>query len=293
MALLEGKVAVITGGARGQGRSHALTLAREGADIILADLCEDIPTAGYPGATKDDLARTVSEIEALGRRVVSGVVDVRQQEGIDELVARGISELGHIDILVANAGFWSKGRFWEITEEHWNDHLNINLSGVWRSAKAVAPHMIERRQGAIVMISSANGLEGSEDYAHYISAKHGVLGLMKSVALEVGRYNIRCNAVCPGLIDTKMNDHQMGWDQFAGHEGATRDDRVRGAHYFHLLAGRNLLPTSSVSNAVLFLVSDLGADLTGVVLPVDAGHGIMPGTNPGPVFGPGPAGPAI
>jgi SDR family mycofactocin-dependent oxidoreductase len=293
MGLMDGKVALITGGARGQGRSHALALAAQGADIILADVCEDIATAGYPGATLADLERTAREIEALGRRVVYDVADVRSQRDIDAIVARGLGELGQIDVLVANAGIWSKGRFWEISEEAWNDEININLSGIWRAAKSVAPHMVERRSGAIVMISSVNGLEGGEDYAHYVAAKHGVIGLMKAVSLELGRHNIRCNAICPGLVDTKMNDHQAGWNSFAGFEGATRDDRAKGAHYWNLLAGRNVLPPSSISNAVLFLASDMAADITGIALPVDAGHSALPGANGNPVFGPGPTEPAI
>jgi SDR family mycofactocin-dependent oxidoreductase len=293
MGLMDGKVALITGGARGQGRSHALTLAAQGADIILADVCADIDTAGYPGATEADLERTANEVEALGRRVVYGIADVRRQQDLDDIVARGLRELGRIDVLVANAGIWSKGRFWEITEDEWNDEININLSGIWRATKAVAPHLIERQQGAIVMISSVNGLEGGEDYAHYVAAKHGVIGLMKAVALELGRHNIRCNAVCPGLVDTKMNDHQAGWNSFAGFEGATREDRARGAHYWNLLAGRNVMPPSTISNAVLFLVSDLAYDITGIALPVDAGHSVLPGANGNPVFGPGPSEPAI
>jgi len=284
VGLLDGQVAFITGAARGQGRSHALTLAREGADVVLADVCAPIGTVPYPASTLDELKDTVAQVEALGRRAIAEQVDVRDQVGLDALVARGIAELGRIDILVANAGVWSKGRFWELTDEQWNDNVDINLTGVWRSAKAVAPHMIERQSGAIVMISSVNGMEAGLDYAHYIAAKHGVLGLMKSVALELARYNIRCNAICPGLVDTQMNDYPGGWEMFGGKKDATNEDRIIGAHYWSALARRHVLPTASVSKAVLFLVSDASSDLTGVALPVDAGHVLLPGSNPDPVF---------
>ncbi len=283
MGSLDGKVALVTGGARGQGRSHALTLAREGADIVLADLCDQVGTIDYPMSTPSDLEETVAAVEALDRRVVAQQVDVRSQEQLDAIVATAIAELGRIDILVANAGVWAQGRFWELTEEQWHDTVDIDLGGVWRSAKAVAPHMIERGSGAIVMISSANGLEAGYDYAHYTAAKHGVLGLMKSVAFELGAHNIRCNAVCPGLIDSPMNDWQGGWNLFAGKEGATREDRAFAAANWALLAKRNVLKKSSVSNAVLYLCSDLSEDVTGVSISVDAGHSVLPGFNHDPI----------
>jgi NAD(P)-dependent dehydrogenase (short-subunit alcohol dehydrogenase family) len=255
----------------------------------LADVCEDSETAPYGGATKTDLDETVAGVRALNRRVVARVADVRSQSDMDEVVAAGIAEMGHIDILVANAAIWARQKFWEISEDDWSNLVDVNLSGVWRSAKAVAPHMMERQQGSIVMISSSAGLEGNEDYAHYVAAKHGVIGLMRAVALELGRHNIRCNAICPGLIDSPMNDYQGGWDLFAGREGASRDERFIGAHYWSLLARRNVLPPSSVSNALLYLVSDLGIDLSGVALPVDGGHHILPGSNPAPVWADGHA----
>jgi SDR family mycofactocin-dependent oxidoreductase len=284
MGLLDGKVAMVTGAARGQGRSHALTFAREGADVLIGDICKPVETIEHPHGTSEDLEETAAAIKALGRRVVSGEVDVRDQGQLDALVQQGIDELGHIDILAANAGVWSRGRYWELTDEEWYASVETNLTGVWRSAKAVTPHMIERREGVIVMTSSVNGLEPGFDYAHYSTAKHGVIGLMKSVALEVGRYNIRCNAVCPGLVDTTMNDYPGGWELFGGRKGATSADRVRGAAYFTNLPQRNVLPPQSVSNAVLYLVSDLGRDITGVTIPVDAGHLLLPGSNPDPVF---------
>lgn len=196
----------MTGAARGQGRAHALTLARHGADIIAVDIASQIDSAPYGLSTPDNLAQTASDIEALDRRVLGVQADVRSQDQLDAAVSRGLAEFGQIDILIANAGIWAMAPFWEITETQWADMIGTNLSGVWRSAKAVAPHMIERKTGAIVMTSSVNGLEPGMNYAHYVTAKHGVIGLMRNVALELAPHGIRCNAISPGAIDTGAID---------------------------------------------------------------------------------------
>jgi len=283
MGLLEGKVAFITGGARGMGRATALTLAREGANIVIVDLLRQAETVKHPMAQPDDLQETVAAVEALGRRVLARQADVRQQEELDAVVTEAIGTLGQIDILVANAGIFHLGPYWELTEAEWDQMIDINLSGVWRSAKAVTPHMIERRKGSIVLNSSTQGLAAAWGYAHYAAAKHGVIGFMKSAALEVGRYNIRCNAVCPGVMDTKMNDWQGGYDLFARREGAGPEDRAHAAAHWAALAHRNVLAPESVANAVLYLASDLSADVTGVAIPVDAGLLLLPGYNSDPV----------
>jgi NAD(P)-dependent dehydrogenase (short-subunit alcohol dehydrogenase family) len=149
MGLLDGKVALITGGARGQGRAHATTCAREGADVIVVDIADQIGTVDYKLAREEDLAETVRQVEALDRRALSVVADVRSQQQMDEAVTRGIAEFGQIDILIANAGIWTQGSFWELSDEQWHDMVDVNLTGVWRSAKAVAPHMIERQTGSM------------------------------------------------------------------------------------------------------------------------------------------------
>lgn len=284
MGTLDGKVALVTGAARGQGRSHALKLAREGADIVLADMCKDVASIPYPMGTEEDLAQTAADIEALDRRVVSAQVDIRSQEQLDALVEQAVAELGRIDILVANAGIWSSAPYWEMTDEQWGDTIDTNLTGTWRSAKAVTPQMIEQGGGAIVLVSSVAGFEAGYDYAHYTAAKHGVLGLMKNFALEGGPHNIRCNAICPGLMDTVMNDNPAAYDMFFGKEGGSSEDRLNGAAYWNLLAKRNILPTEQSSNAVHYLVSDASADVTGIYITVDAGHSVLPGANPEPVF---------
>ena len=286
MARLEGKVALITGGARGQGRAHAVTLAREGADVIVLDIAGQIDSVPYEMARPDDLKQTVSEVEDLDRRAVAIQADVRSQDQLDQAVAEGIATFGKIDILLANAGVWALGPLWELTEEQWRDMVDVVLTGSWHSVKAVAPHMIDRRQGAIVLTSSVNGLEGGPNYAHYTAAKHGVIGLMRSAALELAPYNVRCNAVCPGFIDTKMNDWQGCYDMMAGAPGGTPEDRAEAARNWSALAGRSLLKPTTVSKAVLWLVSDDAEDVTGVALPVDGGHMVLPGFNAAPAGSP-------
>jgi SDR family mycofactocin-dependent oxidoreductase len=283
MAELTNRVALVTGAARGQGRSHALALAAAGADIIAADICAPVATAPYPMSGPDDLKETVSEIEKLDRRALGLECDVRSSAGLDAVVSAGIAEFGKIDILVANAGIWALGSLWELTDEQWQEVIDINLTGVWRTVKAVVPSMIAGGGGAIVLTSSVNGFEAGAGMAHYVSAKHGVLGLMRNAALELGPHNIRCNAVCPGIVDTRMNDWQGAYDMMAGHPGGTAEDRQYAAYNWSALAGRGLLAPETVSAAVLWLVSDGAKDITGVALPVDGGHAILPGVNPDPV----------
>jgi SDR family mycofactocin-dependent oxidoreductase len=283
VARLDGKVALVTGAARGQGRAHALTLAREGADIVALDISEDnIANLEYPLPRPEDLEQTVAGVEDLDRRAIAARADVRSQEQLDNAVERGISELGKIDILVANAGIVSMASFWEMSEEMWQDMIDINLSGVWRSAKAVAPHMIERRTGSIVMIGSANSFEPTAGHTHYVAAKHGVLGLMRNVALEMAPYDVRCNAVCPGATDTTMLNNPMMYERFAGSGEPTREVALESVRHYNLLNDRSMLPPEAISDAVLWLVSDEARHVTGVALPIDAGHTILPGYNPNP-----------
>jgi SDR family mycofactocin-dependent oxidoreductase len=286
MGRMDGKVVLITGAARGQGRSHALTFAREGADVVLFDVAEQLDTVDYDLATADDLAATAAAVDELGRRAVVVRGDVRHQDALDAAVARGIDELGTIDVLVANAGIWTMDSFWELSEERWSLEVDVNLSGVWRAAKAVAPHMIERRRGAIVMTSSVLGFEALAGSAHYTAAKHGVLGLMRAVALELAPHDINVNAVCPGCIGTPMNHRQDVWDWVKGDARGsgtgTPEDFTEASRHFGVLAGRTALTSQPVSDAVLFLASDEAKEITGVALPVDAGHLVLQGYNPAP-----------
>lgn len=282
MGQVDGKVALITGAARGQGRTHALTLAREGADLILVDIAAPIETIPYDMASPEELTSTVAEVEKLGRRVLSYEADVRDQAALDRAVAEGISEFGKIDAVVANAGAWHLADFWTITDQEWDDQLAVNLTGHWRTARAVTPHMIERQEGSIILVSSINGVEASPRFAHYGAAKAGVINLMKSIAIELAPYGIRCNALLPGAMDTKMNDWQGAYDFMKGQPGGTPEDRRTGARHWQLLRGRGMLNPQSTSNGVLWLASDASNDVTGIELVIDAGHMIMPGFNHAP-----------
>lgn len=283
MGMLDGKVAFITGAARGQGRAHAVTCAREGADVIVVDLNDQLGTVPYALAASEDLAETVRQVEQLDRGAVSMTVDVRDQTQLDEAVERGLAQFGQIDILIANAGIWTRTPFWELTEEQWDEMIGVNLTGVWKSAKAVAPHMIERETGSIVVTSSVNGLEPGVGYAHYVAAKHGLVGLMKNIALELAPFGIRCNSIHPGAILTPMIDQQEGWDNIAGHEGGTREELLEGAYHFHALKGATALDPQVIADTALFLNSSLAANVTGATIPVDAGHMILSGFNHEPV----------
>jgi SDR family mycofactocin-dependent oxidoreductase len=280
MGMLDGKVALITGGARGQGRAHALTCAREGADMVLVDVLDGLATVPYPLASAQDMDETVRAVEALGRRALAVKGDVRYQDQLDAAVAAGILEFGKIDILIANAGVWTMGSFWELTEEQWEEMLAVNLTGVWKSAKAVTPHMISRRSGSIVITASVNALEAGQFTAHYVAAKHGLIGLMRNIALELAPYGIRCNAISPGAIKTPMTSHQRAWDMFAGHPGGTEEDMTEAGHHYTMLKGTSWLDPQEIANAALYLNSDLASAVTGVVLPVDAGHLTLSGYNP-------------
>jgi SDR family mycofactocin-dependent oxidoreductase len=283
MGMLDGKVALITGGSRGQGRAHAVTCAREGADVIIVDIADQLSTVPYKMARQDDLDETVNQVEALDRRILALKGDVRDQAQLDAAVAQGIAEFGKLDILIANAGIWTQAPFWELTDDQWDEMIGVNLTGVWKSAKAVAPHMIERQTGSIVITSSTNGLEPGLNYAHYVAAKHGVIGLMKNIALELAPYGIRCNSINPGAIRTPMTDHQGAWDMFAGHPGGTEADLIEGGYHFAALKGTTFMDPQVIADTALYLNSDLAAKVTGVTIPVDAGHLILTGINPTPV----------
>ena len=277
MGVLDGKVALVTGAARGQGRAHAETLARNGADLVICDVGQDIANIPYGLGTSAELKETAALAEAHDRQVVSMNADVRVQEQVDAVVAAGIEQFGRIDILIANAGVHHLKPFWEISDDEWATVLDTNLTGVWHSAKAVMPHMIDNGGGAIVMISSSNGLEPGKDYAHYTAAKYGVLGLMGSVALEGAPYNVRCNAICPGFVKSGMTMYQAQLDKYAGHPGGSIADLEHAGESFHPLRALTYLDPQRIADAALWLVSPGAEAVTGVSLPVDAGHLLVNG----------------
>lgn len=288
MGRLDGRVAFITGGARGQGRAIAERLARDGAQIAIADIGRDIDALEYSLASDGDAAGTIAMVEKHGGRCLAFNADVRDQAALDRAVAATLDELGTLDILVSNAGVVDYKPLWEIPEDEWNTILDINLSGSWRATKAVTAHFRERKVGSIVFNSSINGVEGGWNYAHYVAAKHGLLGLMKATALELGPYGVRANAVLPTVIDAPINDHQASWNRVVGHGGATREEWLDATRAWHALRGRGALPEEAVADAVAWLASDDARHITGAAIPVDAGHTLLPGVNPAPVAGMGP-----
>ena len=275
MGRVEGKVAFITGAARGQGRSHAVRLAEEGADIIAIDICEAIPENNYPPATEEDLAETVRMVEALDRRIVAEKADVRNFDQLKAAVDKGVAELGRLDIVSANAGIaGSFNKAEDIPDDEWVNMQEINLSDVWRTCKAAIPHLrAGGRGGSIILTSSDAGLFAFPNIAHYVAAKHGVVGLMRTLALELAPDMIRVNSVHPTSVDTDMIQNENLYALFA--PDLEPDQRTREAlgERFQAL---NALPIPwvepvDISNAVLWLASDESRYVTGVTLPVDAG----------------------
>lgn len=273
---LTGQVALITGGARGVGRSHALTLAAEGADIVLCDTPGGTPTVSYGVATADDLAGTAAEIAALGRRCIAADTDVRDRAGLRELAARAVRELGRLDIVLANAGICTFGPAWELTDEQWDDMIAVNLTGVFNTVRACVPHLIEAgRGGSVVVTSSIAGLWATPNVSHYVAAKHGVTGFMKALAIELGPHSIRVNAVHPGTVQTQMVVNQAGIDGLVGHPDSSIEEARPLMQRYNVLPVAMLEP-SDISRAVLYLVSDDGRYVTGTSMVVDAGASVCP-----------------
>jgi SDR family mycofactocin-dependent oxidoreductase len=276
----DGKVALVTGAARGQGRTAALALAATGADVALLDLCAPLESTPYEGATSEDLAKTAEEVRALGRKAYVAEVDARDLTGVATAVEKTQAELGAIDMAVINHGIWSRASLFEMSEFQWNEMIDTNLTSVWKVLRSVAPGMIERKRGSIVLVSSVAGLVGVPGSAHYTAAKHGVIGLMRTAALELGPYGIRVNAVCPGVMDTKMTDWQGCYDMTTGHEHSTRDEYEDAVQHFNFTGG--VQQPEEISAVIAFLHSDAASQITGVALPVDGGNTVLPGYNHGP-----------
>jgi (+)-trans-carveol dehydrogenase len=271
---VEGKVAFITGAARGQGRSHAIRLAQEGSDIIAVDLAGQIGSVPYAMATPDDLAQTVKEVEALDRRIYAVTADVRDYGAVKAALDDGVAQLGRLDIVSANAGIFSFGTLEELTETQWQDMLDVNLTGEWHAAKAAIPHLRAAGGGSIILTSSAAGLEGFANIGHYVSAKHGVVGLMRTLALELAPDMIRVNSLHPTSVNTDMIQNPAAYELFAPDLPAAERTKDVLAPRFQAL---NALPIPwvepvDISNAVLWLASDEARYVTGVTLPIDAGQ---------------------
>jgi SDR family mycofactocin-dependent oxidoreductase len=264
---LQGRVAFITGAARGQGRAHAARLARDGADIIALDICAPVSDSiSYPAATPEDLAETVRLVEAEGRKVLARAVDVRDDAAVRQLVADGIKQFGRLDILIANAGVLSWGRIWELTDEQWNTVIDVNLTGTFHTVRAAVPAMIEAGNGgSIVVVSSSAGLKATPGNGHYSASKHGLTGLTNSLAIELAEFGIRVNSIHPYSIDTPMVEPDLMMQVFGKHP-----------HYIHSFGPMPLQPkgfmgAEEVSDVVAWLAGDGSATLTGAQIPVDKG----------------------
>jgi SDR family mycofactocin-dependent oxidoreductase len=271
MGLLDGQVALVTGGARGMGRSHALAFAREGADVVVLDACANEPWAVYPGASDADLNATKELIEREGQRCLAKQGDVRDSDALARLVNQVIGEFGRIDILVANAGMAAAESIQVASRETWDGIIGTNLTGVFNSIRAVAPQMIEQSYGRIVAISSLMGRMAGPAVGAYAASKWGVIGLVKSAAQDLAAFGVTVNAVAPGNVDTPMINNDGFLKPLLPHlDSPTLADAAPILGLLHVQPTAILAP-EEITSAVMFLVSASGAHITGSVLDVNAG----------------------
>jgi len=272
MGRVEGKVAFITGAARGQGRSHAIRLAQEGADIIAVDIDQQVETSLCPTATAEDMAETVTLVEELDRRILARTADVRDLAALERVVEEGVAEFGRLDIVCANAGIASAGMLWEVAEHTFQEMVDINLTGVWKTIKATVPTLVDQGAGgSVILTSSVAGVHAFANLGHYVAAKHGVTGLMRTLAVEGAPHGIRCNSVHPTTVDTPMINNPAGYELFTGGvQGATRADMETALLSMNALRVP-WVEAVDISNMVLFLASDESRYVTGTTQLVDAG----------------------
>ncbi|SEH45826.1 SDR family mycofactocin-dependent oxidoreductase [Mycolicibacterium rutilum] len=273
---LEGRVAFITGAARGQGRSHAIRLAEEGADIIAIDVCAPISeTITYPLATSEELAETVRAVEATGRKVLAREVDVRDLAALQQVVADGVEQFGRLDIVVANAGVLSWGRIWEMSEEQWDTVIDVNLNGTWRTVRAAVPAMIEAGNGgSIIIVSSSAGLKATPGNAHYGASKHGVTALTNALAIEAGEFGIRVNSIHPYSIDTPMVEKEAMIQLFGKHPNFIHSFSPMPYHPVDSDGNKGLqefMTAEEVSDVVAWLAGDSSRTISGSQIAVDRG----------------------
>jgi SDR family mycofactocin-dependent oxidoreductase len=264
---LQGQVAFITGAARGQGRSHAVRLAREGADIIALDICAPASdTLTYTPATPEELAETVRLVEGEGRKVLAREVDIRDDAALRQLVADGVEQFGRLDIVVANAGVLGWGRVWELTDEQWDTVIGVNLTGTWRTLRATIPPMIDAGNGgSIVVVSSAAGVKATPGNGHYAASKFGLTALTNTLAIELGEYGIRVNSIHPYSVDTPMIEPEAMMHIFAKHPAFV--------HSFPPmpLQPKAFMTPDEVSDVVVWLAADGSGTLSGTQINVDKG----------------------
>jgi SDR family mycofactocin-dependent oxidoreductase len=268
---LAGKIAFVTGGARGQGRCHALALAEAGADVAVCDLGSDLASVKYPLATPEEIDETVRLIEKFGRRGLGFVADVRDRAAVQGAVDSTIAEFGQIDILCANAGIFSRGGIPELSEDSWQTMLDVNLTGVFNAMRAVIPGMVARGSGRIIATSSMAGKVGAPYMSHYAAAKWGVIGLVKSAALEVATTGVTVNAICPTNVNTAMLHNDDMYSFFAPGIDSPTADQAMTAFAARIPMGVPWVEPSDVSDAVLFLAGDAARFISGETIAVAAG----------------------
>ncbi len=273
---VEGRVAFITGAARGQGRAHAVRLASEGADIIAIDVCKPVSeTVTYPMPTAEDLAETVRLVEATGRKVIAREVDIRDLEAQQQVVADGMEQFGRLDIVVANAGILSWGRIWEMSEEQWDTVIDINLNGTWRTIRAAVPAMIEAGNGgSIIIVSSSAGTKATPGNAHYSASKHGLVALTNALAIEAGEYGIRVNSIHPYSIDTPMVELHAMMEMFGKYPAFLHSFSpmpYQPVNHHGKKGLKEFMAPEEVSDVVAWLAGDGSATISGSQIAVDRG----------------------
>lgn len=269
---LAGKVALITGAARGIGRAQAVRFAEEGADVIALDICGPVDTVVVPASTPDDLEETARLVSEAGGRIVTTIVDIRDADALGEATNRGVTAFGGLDIVCATAGITSRGLATELSEAAWQTMVDVNLTGVWRTCKVTAPHLIARGSGSVILVSSIAGMRGLLGVAHYTAAKHGVVGLMRSLANELAPHGVRVNSVHPTNVDTPLIQNAAVASAFRPDldREPTRNEFADAARRMNML-DVPWVEAVDVANACLFLASEEARYITAVTLPVDAG----------------------
>jgi SDR family mycofactocin-dependent oxidoreductase len=265
MGRFTGRVAFVTGAARGQGRAEAVRLAEDGADVVLSDICAPVATSGVKPSTPADLDETVALVEKTGQRVIARQADVRDLDALIALADEAIAQLGRLDIVVANAGILSWANAWEMSSEQWRELIDVNLTGVFHTIRATVPHMIKAGNGgSIILTSSSAGLKGQPFTLAYTAAKHGVVGITRGLANELGQYDIRVNSIHPAGVETEMMNVDGLFQMIQQHA------ETLGPLFMNTLPHFSMKP-EAIADAVAWLASDEARYITGAQIPVDLG----------------------
>ena len=276
-------VALVSGGARGQGRQIARRLASEGAHVAIFDVCRTLFTSQYPGPSVEDLAETERLVTDCGRECMAEVIDVRDRCGVGSFIDQVVAHFGQLDIVCANAGFVTWIPFLELNEEQWREVVDVNLTGVFNTLQPALRVMAQQLRGSVVVTASCNSREPGEAIGHYTAAKHGVIGLVRNLALEFGPYNVRVNAILPSVVNTPMTNNPVNLKWIFGRDDATEEEYFVATRQWHALRNQPALSDTYIAEVVSWLASEEARHITGVDMPVDAGHLMLPGFNHRPI----------